>query len=203
MNSTLLEPYQPRDSVMHRLPAMIKLPAALALVVMIALCPIAHASYLGIAAAMLIIIALLGRVSWRLTLSRLLLLEPFALGVAVLAIFGPGGWPMFFLLVAKTTLCLTTMILMSATTPFGELLVVLRRMRVPALLITTLALMYRYLFILVDETTRMRRARLSRTFAPRRDRIWTMMANVVGQLFIRAFNRAERVYAAMCARGWS
>jgi cobalt/nickel transport system permease protein len=203
MNHLLLEPYQPRDSVVHRWPAAVKLPAALAVVVAIALCPMANALLLFAVAAALIVVALLGRVPWRFMLSRLLLLEPFAMGVAVLAIFGPGGWAMFGLLIAKTTLCLTTMILLSATTPFGALLHVMRQMHVPGLLVTTLALMYRYLFILVDETARMRRARLSRTFTPQRRRVWATTASVAGQLFIRTFNRAERVYAAMCARGWS
>jgi len=79
---------------------------------------------------------------------------------------------------------------------------VLRQMRVPALLITTLALMFRYLFVLADETQRMRRARASRTFARGRGVAWRTLATVAGQLFIRASERAERIYDAMCARGW-
>ena len=62
--------------------------------------------------------------------------------------------------------------------------------------------MYRYMFVLVDELDKMRRAKLARTFYPS---LWwelRLMANFVGILFVRAFERAERVYAAMCARGW-
>ena len=120
----------------------------------------------------------------------------------MLAIFSPGGWPLFGLLIAKVTLCLLTMILLANTTPFADLLRVLKTARVPALLITTLALMYRYLFVLVDESQRMRRARLSRTFGAKRASVWRSTATVAGQLFIRASERAERIYAAMCARGW-
>jgi cobalt/nickel transport system permease protein len=94
------------------------------------------------------------------------------------------------------------MILLSNTTPFDELLRVLRRARVPALLITTLALMYRYLFVLIDETERMGRARASRTFTRQRRQAWKTLATVIGQLFVRSTERAERIYAAMCARGW-
>jgi cobalt/nickel transport system permease protein len=75
-------------------------------------------------------------------------------------------------------------------------------MRVPALLVTTLALMHRYLFVLLDESERMRRARSSRTFWRQRRARWRMLGTVVGQLFVRASERAERIYAAMCARGW-
>ena len=105
-------------------------------------------------------------------------------------------------MVAKTTLCLLTMLLLSNTTPFSEILGVMRRAHVPALLVSTLALMYRYLFVLVDETQRMRRARASRTFRQGRWRTWGTLATVIGQLFVRSTERAERIYAAMIARGW-
>jgi cobalt/nickel transport system permease protein len=94
------------------------------------------------------------------------------------------------------------MILLSNTTPFSEVLRVLRHVRVPALLITTLALMYRYLFVLVDEGERMKRAHACRSFVRQRRFRWRTMATVAGQLFIRSTERAERIYAAMCARGW-
>jgi cobalt/nickel transport system permease protein len=92
--------------------------------------------------------------------------------------------------------------LLSHLTPFGEVLRVLQGVRVPRLLLTTLALMHRYLFVLADETTRMRRARASRMFRPAPRLAWSAMGAMVGLLFVRASERAERVYDAMCARGW-
>ena len=71
-----------------------------------------------------------------------------------------------------------------------------------ALLITTLALMYRYLFVLFDEADRMKRARASRTFSKSGLRSWNVLSGIIGQLFIRSSERAERIYSAMCARGW-
>ena len=79
----------------------------------------------------------------------------------------------------------------------------MKRARVPAILVSILALMYRYLFVLVDEAQRMRRARASRTFRPGRWWRWHALATVIGQLFVRSTERAERIYAAMIARGWS
>jgi cobalt/nickel transport system permease protein len=64
------------------------------------------------------------------------------------------------------------------------------------------ALMYRYIFVLIDETQRMRRARLSRTFEKRRAPSWRSASAVIGQLFVRSTERAERIFAAMSARGW-
>jgi cobalt/nickel transport system permease protein len=123
------------------------------------------------------------------------------LGVVVVNAFQPAyraHWP---LLLLRSGLCLLTVIVVSNTTPFSEVLRVLRRLRVPALLITTIALMHRYLFVLSEEAERMRRARASRTFTRRRRGQWPVLASVAGQLFIRASERAERIYAAMCARG--
>ena len=56
--------------------------------------------------------------------------------------------------------------------------------------------------MLADEAARMRRARACRTFAPGRRRAWRTAATVIGQLFLRASDRAERIYDAMRARGW-
>ena len=72
----------------------------------------------------------------------------------------------------------------------------------PALLLTTIALMYRYLFVLIEEAERMQRARTSRTLRARRAHAWRSTAALAGQLFLRSTERAERIYAAMCARGW-
>jgi len=94
------------------------------------------------------------------------------------------------------------MLVLAATTPFSAQIGVLRRLHVPGLLVTTLALMHRYLFVLGDEAGRMRRARASRTLVRSRRLDWALSANVVGRLFVRASERAERIYLAMCARGW-
>lgn len=135
-------------------------------------------------------------------LRRLLVLEPLALGAAALSWFQPGGGRVFAMIVARSTLCLVAMILLGGTTPFAELLRVLRAARAPALLVTTLALMVRYLAVIADESQRMRRARQSRTLARGRAARWRGLATVAAMLFVRSSERAERVYAAMAARGW-
>ena len=84
----------------------------------------------------------------------------------------------------------------------GALPGLLRRMKVPGLLITTLTLMHRYLFVLMDESQRMNRARASRTLRRSKSFTWAFSADVIGRLFVRASERAERIYLAMCARGW-
>jgi cobalt/nickel transport system permease protein len=94
------------------------------------------------------------------------------------------------------------MILLSNTTPFSSLLLTMKRLGVPRLLVTILALLYRYLFVLIDEAERLHRARASRTFSTSRTKKWQMLASLIGQLFVRSTERAERIYSAMTARGW-
>ena len=202
MRHDFLDRYSRLDSPIHRASAAVKLVAALALVLAVVLLPPSRPVFLAAVAVVLLVVAGLSRIPWPALLWRVILLEPFVLGVAILALFQPGGWRLFLILVARSTLCLLTMVLLSNTTPFADLLRVLKAWRMPALLVTTLSLMYRYLFVLVDEAQRMQRARASRTFTPRRRRAWRAMATVVSQLFIRSSERAERIYAAMCARGW-
>lgn len=202
MRHDVLDRYSRLHSPIHRLPTSLKLISALALVVIVVLVPPSVPFLLAAVAITLAVVALLSRIPWWPLMSRVLLLEPFVLGVAILALFQPDGWPKFLFLIARCTLCLFTMVLLSNTTPFASILTVLKAARMPALLVTTLSLMVRYLFVLVDEAQRMRRARLSRTFTRKRARAWHGLATVVSQLFIRSSERAERIYASMCARGW-
>jgi cobalt/nickel transport system permease protein len=97
---------------------------------------------------------------------------------------------------------LLAMLLFTAATPFAEILRLFQRMKMPGLLVTTLALMHRYLYVLADEAGRMRRARQSRTFAARRHLRWHTLSTIIAQLFLRASDRADRIYDAMRARGW-
>jgi cobalt/nickel transport system permease protein len=198
----VLSPYFPGSSVLHRAPATAKLVGAVAFVIAVALTPRGAWGVLAGAAVALVAASALAGVPPRLLLGRLLVVEPFALGVAVLSLFQPGGVGIFLTLLAKSTLCLYGFVLIGMTTRFTDLLSALQTLRVPGLIVITLALTYRYLFLLVDEAGRMRRARLSRTCARagRLDRGLT--ASVIAQLFLRSSERAERVYAAMSSRGF-
>ena len=206
MSTFFPQPFAPTDvrrgGAATRWPAAVKLFAALVLVGGTALVPPTWLAWFGGVALVLVAVMIAGRVApWPL-LRRLLALSPFVLGVALAAAWHRSGGLDWKIMALRSSLCLVTVILLSSTTPFGELLAVLRRAHVPALLVTTLALMQRYLFVLGDETERMGRARASRTFKRSRWLAWRTAATVVGQLFVRASERAEHVYDAMCARGW-
>jgi cobalt/nickel transport system permease protein len=189
-------------SPLHRLPAALKLGVALGIILGTVLMPARQTAWFVSVTVFLVLVVLLSRISPLFLLKRLALLSPFVLGVALVNALQPEARANWLVVAARSALCLATVILVSNTTPFSKILRVLKTIRVPTLLITTIALMHRYLFVLADEAERMRRARASRTFTRQRRIHWQTLATVVGQLFVRASERAERIYDAMCARGW-
>jgi cobalt/nickel transport system permease protein len=192
----------PGRSVLHRAPAGMKLALALALVLTVVWQPRTQFGGLPLFAMILAVLCVLSRIPASVLLKRLLLLEPLVLGVAGLMLLQPDGARIFAIVMFKANLCLLTTILLAYTTPFTAVVRVLQRLRLPWLFVTTLTLMHRYLFVLADEAERMQRARASRTFKRGRRWQWRTLSSVVGQLFVRASERAERIYSAMCARGW-
>lgn len=187
---------------LKRVPAPLKLAVALLLLLLLTASPWRGPALAGGVAAGLLVVMALARLDPRPLLRRLLLLEPLVLGVAALNLLGPDGGRRFVELFARSTACLLVMLLLAATTPFHDLLRVMRRAGVPALLLTVLALTQRYLGLLGDERQRLLRARQSRTFTRGRGATWRALADVLAVLFVRASERGERVYDAMRARGW-
>jgi cobalt/nickel transport system permease protein len=202
MRHDFLDRYSRLDSPIHRLPTIVKLLGTLCIVAVTVSVSFTHSWFFIIEAGLLLVLSAFTSIPWRFIFGRLILLEPFALGIAVMALFQENGGMVFLSILVKSSLCLFTMILLSNTTPFSSLLLSMKRLGVPGLLITILALLYRYLFVLIDEAERLQRARASRTFSTSRGKKWHVLASLIGQLFVRSTERAERIYAAMSARGW-
>jgi cobalt/nickel transport system permease protein len=202
MHHDFIDRYSRIASPVHRLPAGIKIATACGLVFLVVLSPGSWIALYVAVAILLMVVVLISAIPVGFLVKRILFFEPFVLVIAALALFQPGGIMRFGMLVIKSTLSLLTVLLLSNTTPFSKILDVSRRLRLPSIMITILALMYRYLFVLIDEMERIRRARRSRTFVRWKTGNWFILATVVGQLFVRSTDRAERIYSAMCARGW-
>ncbi len=202
MRHDFLDRYSRLASPIHRLRAPVKLIIAFAILVLVVSARSDNWILFLAVFVLLAIIALFSRIPSKFIIGRLLLLEPFALGVALLSLLQHNGGQVFLGVLTKSTLCLLTMILASNTTPFSEILAALRSGGVPSILITVLALAYRYLFVLIDEGERIQRARRSRTFESSRRKNWYSLSTLVGELFVRSTERAERIYTAMTSRGW-
>lgn len=113
-----------------------------------------------------------------------------------------GGLMVFWNVLVKSYLSILLMILLSVTTKFSNLLRALEKLRCPKMITMILAFMYRYIYVLVDELIRMKRAKNSRTVGGRRWFHIRALADMIGVLFLRAYERGERVYLAMCSRGF-
>jgi cobalt/nickel transport system permease protein len=166
----------------------------------------------------LLLLIVLGGISLGKIIRRLLVLTPFIVLTGIsLPFITPGtvggsvpllGWQWtreglhsLLILAARSYFSLLSLILLSLTTDFSQLLEAFRRFRLPPALLHSLGLLYRYLFVLRDEGFRMLRARQSRHLGRKPFREPALLGRMVGTLWIRSYLRAERVMHAMEARG--
>src|SRR5271169_406990 len=119
MRRDFLDRWSPLESPIHDLPPTLKLVMSFAIIVATALAPFPSLWAFGTLAAALALVATVSRVPATFLLGRLLLLEPFVLGLAVMAVFQPGGSRVALAITTRSTLCLATLILLTSTTPFS------------------------------------------------------------------------------------
>jgi cobalt/nickel transport system permease protein len=115
-------------------------------------------------------------------------------------------WPVVLMLVnvvVKSWLSILCLIVLSSSTKFEELLQGMSGLKVPQVFVQITSFMYRYMFVIADQAMRMQMARDSRNFGMKRSNIFKTIGNMVGMLFIRSYERAERIYAAMLSRGYN
>ena len=202
-------------SPLHRAPAHLKVAGLVVFMLVVVATPVAWtAAFVGFAAVLVVLVALSGvpvpYLARRMVVETPVLLFaallPFVavgprvevLGVSVseAGLLAAGG------LIVKATLGVLASLLLAATTDPRDLLVGLERLRVPAQLVQIMGFMIRYLDVVTDELRRMRTARESRGFTARDPRHWPVIGRSAGALFIRSFERGERVHLAMISRGY-
>jgi cobalt/nickel transport system permease protein len=203
-----LERYAEADAPLQRLDARVKLVATVAFVVVVVATPVGWWGTLAAEGLILAFLVGLSGVPPRDLAARWLgFLLLFGFLTLMVAPARPeraehGLAVVALTLLAKDTLAFLATLLLVQVTPFRALLLALRRLGVPAPLVATLQFMYRYLFVLTDELDRMITARRARTFRRSGRLDWGLLTGLIGVLFLRAFERGERVHAAMLARGW-
>ena len=114
-----------------------------------------------------------------------------------------AGLTTFALVTVKASIGAVGAVLLAATTSFPDLLHGLERLRAPRLLVVIAAFMYRYAFVIADEARRMRAALAARAYRPRHLGDVAALGRLVTGLFLRSYERGERVYLAMLARGYA
>lgn len=227
MSTHHFDRYIDASSAVHALDARIKLVFTLLFVLVLALLPRGAWLALALAALVLWLAVVQARVGLRVIIGRSFVAAPFAL-IGVTLLFSRTGTVLFDVpvgfatlqvtdtgvlafatLLVKSWLSVQASLLLMATTHVADVLVALRALRLPATLVAILGFAYRYLFVMTDEAQRMLRARdcRSATLAGRRAGgtiRWraTVTGRMAGTLFLRAYERSERIYLAMLARGY-
>ncbi|PZU94378.1 MAG: cobalt ECF transporter T component CbiQ [Pseudanabaena sp.] len=215
-----------RPSIWYQLAVHTRVICIFSLVFAIALTPNgkwwAWAVY-GIAA---LVVLILSKVNLKTLSQRLVIEFAFASVMLLGTLFRGGGeilWQWRWLQISeqglivlgsvtiKAFLSLLLLNILTLSTSIPLLLQALIILKMPPLLVSILASMYRYIGVLSNEFNAMRRAATARNFAPqniynrhRHDRQWQrqVLGNMLGMLFIRTYDRGDRIYQAMLARGY-
>lgn len=229
MHVHFLDPYRPRNSVIHRIDPRIKLVLAVAFILTNTLLPSGAWPFYILLFALIVSVEVLSDLGVGYVLKRSSLALPFILAALPLIFTVPGN-PLFSLSIGpwqiqaslqglerfisisiKSWLSVQAAIILAASTSFPDLLVAMRALHVPQLLVSVFGLMWRYMFVLVDEASRLLRARSARSGQGDRPGIkpggsisWRarVTGGMAGSLFLRAFERSDRIYMAMVSRGY-
>jgi len=156
----------------------------------------------------------LGEIPFMFILRKVIIVSPFAVFIGI---FNPlldsghvtifqglnisAGWISFFSILLKFTLTVSTALLLVATTSFPNVCHACRRLGIPSVFVSQLSFLYRYIFVLMEETMRIVRARNMRSYGQNGTGM-KVFVRIAGILFIRTVERAERIYNAMLSRGF-
>jgi len=208
--------YRHGTTPVHHLPAQVKVVALLVFVLaVVVLPPDAFWAYF-LAGCLLVGVMIVAELPAGFVARRMLVEVPILIFALMLPFFGQGEttdvlgltlsveglWGAWTIL-AKATLGVGTSIVVSATTTIPDILRGLDRIRVPRVITAIAGFMVRYMDIVAGEFSRRRVAMAARGYQPRW--LWQNgpLAQSAGSLFIRSFERGERVHQAMVARGFT
>jgi len=229
MHVHFLDPYRPRNSLIHCLDPRIKLVLAVVFILTNSLMPAGAWPIFILLFTLILSVTLVSELGVGFVLKRSSLALPFVLAALPLILTIPGknlfslpvgpwviqasypGLVRFASIAIKSWLSVQVAIVLAASTSFPDLLVAMRTVHVPQLLVSIFGLMWRYMFVLVDEATRLLRARASRSgqsdlpgARPGGNISWRarVTGGMAGSLLLRAFERSDRIYMAMLSRGY-
>ena len=202
-------------SPVHRAPAHLKVLALLGFMLVVVATPRQAYPAFALWAAVLLGVVALSRVPLRYLLPRMVVEVPFVVFAALMPFIAHGprtevlgvsvsepGLVAGVALLVKGTIGVLASLTLAATTEPQDLLRGLQRLRMPELVVQIMGFMMRYLDVVTAELGRMMTALRSRGCDPRSPRHWPVLARSLGALFIRSYERGERVHLAMLSRGY-
>jgi cobalt/nickel transport system permease protein len=202
-------------SPVHHLPARVKIAAMFVFVLAVVATPAEQMWAFAVHALLLVGVVVLSEIPFGHLLRRVALETPFLLFAVFLPLVGGGprievaglslsqeGLWAAWTIVAKATLGVTASVILVSTTEVPHLLRGLGQLRVPAVMVAIAGFMVRYLEVIAGELGRMRTAMAARGYRPRRLGQARALGMAGGALFVRSYERGERVHQAMLARGF-
>ncbi|MFH1692227.1 MAG: cobalt ECF transporter T component CbiQ [Candidatus Omnitrophota bacterium] len=204
MHHKFIDQYSHLDSLLHRIDPRVKIIVFVAVVCCIVLTPLVRIGALYFYGAMVLVLTIASRLPWRFILKRSLIFLPFIILLSLPMLLKAENHYFEFVvfIVLRSFLALVCMLLLVSTTHFTDLLKGFEKMRCPTLLLMIFSFMYRYYYLFSDQLMKMNRARESRTVV---NRWWfkvRALSNMIGSLFVNSYETSEKVYLAMCSRGY-
>lgn len=205
MHHFYIDEYCKVKSLLSRIDPGIKTVIFLTLIIFIALTqPAAYPSFAFYGGIILILVAL-SKIPLHFIFMRSLTIIPFVLAAAIFMPFlkSEAGIILFWGILIKAYLSIVCVILLVGSTKFSRLLKAFEKMRLPKIFIMMMSFMYRYIFVIFDELMAMKQAKEARSVGGSRWFQIKILANILGSLFIRTYEKGESVYLAMCSRGFN
>ncbi|MEN8906381.1 MAG: cobalt ECF transporter T component CbiQ [Clostridiales bacterium] len=213
-NMNNLDEFARKDSLIHRINPTIKLLTTVIFLFIVISFDKYNISGLFIFFLYPVLVFSLADIPLVPIIKRILIIEPFIIGIGILnplleshstTIFNITfsiGWITFLSILIKSLLTITATLLLISTTGFDKIASALRSLKVPKIFVLQLLLTYRYISVLLEELIRMIRAYTLRSPFKKGIHI-SNWGSFAGQLILRTFDRAQRLYFAMCARGFT
>lgn len=202
-------------SIVHRLPGEVKIVGLLAFVLAVVAVPRSQYWAYAVDALLVVAVVVASRVPPAYVARRMVVEVPFVVFALVLPFVAQGprvevlglavsesGLHAGATMLCKATLGVAAALVLAATTEPREVLTGLEG-KIPGPLLQIMTMMVRYLDVTTDQMRRMAVARAARGFESRNVRHWPVLASSAGALFLRSYERGERVHLAMVSRGWT
>jgi len=227
MHSDAFDRYHHGHSPIHSIDSRVKVLVTLAFIISNALLPDGAWIAFALAWGFILTANVFSQLGIGFTFRRSFIALPFALAAITVLFSIPGqavssfhflmwnftitdaGLLRFVSIVVRSWLSVQMAILLVAVTEFPKIVHALNHLRVPTIITVIISFLYRYLFVLADEVLRLLRARQARSAAvagknPGGSVMWRarIAGHMAGQLFLRSYERSDRIYNAMLSRGY-
>ncbi|MBN1354115.1 MAG: cobalt ECF transporter T component CbiQ [Candidatus Omnitrophica bacterium] len=222
MHHPYIDKYSRLDSFMHRIDPRVKIISAAFIIVSVLFTKVSSPVPFILYGILLSAFIALSKIPPLFILKRSLVVVPFAIFVAFFIPFFKKGevvWAFslgwfhiavtregvitFSGIFAKSFLSTICLIVFTASTRFSVLLKAFEKLKVPNIFIMIVSFIYRYIFVIVDELMHMKQAKEARSIKGGKIFHGRALANMIGSLFVKSYERAESVYIAMCSRGFN